>query len=163
MLPTVWFRNTWGEDRRVASRACAPTGPAWCASSEPELGEWVVHVYGADAELLFTENETNAERIWGDANATPYVKDGINDHVVARPADRQPGAGRHEGGRLHRLTVPAGGEAVVDFRLRRPTRLPSTVALRSPSSPPCSSGGATRTTSSMPRSRRPASTRTRRR
>ena len=33
-------------------------------------------------ELLFTENETNAQRIFGAPNATPFVKDGINDHVV---------------------------------------------------------------------------------
>ena len=32
--------------------------------------------------LLFTENETNAARLWGGENATPYVKDGINDFVV---------------------------------------------------------------------------------
>ena len=33
-------------------------------------------------ELLFTDNETNAERLFGAPTATPYVKDGINDHVV---------------------------------------------------------------------------------
>ena len=36
--------------------------------------------------LLFTENETNNQRIFGTPNATPYVKDGINNHVVVGEA-----------------------------------------------------------------------------
>ena len=48
----------------------------------PQLGDYFLHCEG-QPHLLFTENETNNERLFGTANPTPYVKDGINDYVVA--------------------------------------------------------------------------------
>ena len=61
------------------------------AATHSELGERYLYCEG-DVPLLFTENETNNERIFGTPNASPYVKDGINDYVVARKAGRrQPG------------------------------------------------------------------------
>ncbi len=51
-------------------------------ASHPDLGERYLYVSG-DAPLLFTDNETNTARLFGHPNATPYVKDGINDAVVA--------------------------------------------------------------------------------
>ena len=53
----------------------------------PILGERYLYCEG-DAPLLFTENETNNERIFGTPNASPYVKDGINNYVVRRKAGR---------------------------------------------------------------------------
>jgi hypothetical protein len=115
-LPTVWFRNTWGDDRESRPRLRTDE-PGVVRLSEPELGEWAVHV-SAEAELLFTENETNTARIWGDENATPYVKDGINDHVVAGLPTVNPERVGTKAAAWHRLIVPTGGEAVVDLRLR---------------------------------------------
>ena len=54
-------------------------------ASHPELGELFLYCDG-DVPLLFTENETNQERLWKQPNSTPYVKDGINDYVVAGKA-----------------------------------------------------------------------------
>ena len=51
----------------------------------PELGEWLLRA--EPAELLFCENETNNERLFGAPNASPYVKDAINDFVVGDDAD----------------------------------------------------------------------------
>ena len=48
------------------------------SASHPELGERFLYCEG-DVPLLFTENETNNERIFGTPNRTPYVKDGINN------------------------------------------------------------------------------------
>ena len=55
-------------------------------ATHPELGEWLLQA-DASAQLLFCENETNNERLFGTPNASPYVKDGINDFVVAGRAD----------------------------------------------------------------------------
>ena len=53
--------------------------------------------------LLFTENETNNQRLFGTANAGPYVKDGINDYVVlGRREAVNPDGRRHQGGRAPR-------------------------------------------------------------
>ena len=51
------------------------------AASHAQLGDRYLYCEG-DVPLLFTENETNNERIFGTSNASPYVKDGINNYVV---------------------------------------------------------------------------------
>ena len=82
VLPTLWFRNQWswqdGADR--TARACSGLGNA-VKAVDPKLGERYLYCDG-DAPLLFTENETNTQRIFGVPNRSPYVKDGINNYVV---------------------------------------------------------------------------------
>ncbi len=59
--------------------------------------------------LLFTENETNQQRLFGAPNASPYVKDGINDHVVRGRADAvNPAQTGTKAAAHYRLEVPAG-------------------------------------------------------
>ena len=85
LLPTLWFRNdwAWGDDvarpslRQVAQDESGGT----VALSQRDLGERFFYAQGA-SELLFTENETNAQRLFGAPNRTRYVKDGINDYIV---------------------------------------------------------------------------------
>jgi hypothetical protein len=80
VLPTLWFRNTWswggGADRPSLQRV----GNA-IKAVHPKLGERFLHCDGK-ATLLFTENETNTQRVFGVPNRSPYVKDGINNYVV---------------------------------------------------------------------------------
>jgi hypothetical protein len=86
VLPTLWFRNTWAwgrDDRRPVLRASSdlagrcPTIQA----SHRALGEYKLHCEDAE-DLLFTENETNTERLFSSPNRHRFVKDGINDCVV---------------------------------------------------------------------------------
>ena len=91
LLPTLWFRNDWSawiaESNRAAQKPNlkqveAPAGVSAVAVAHPVLGEFVLSCEG-DVPLLFTENETNHERLFpGQKNESPYVKDGINDCVV---------------------------------------------------------------------------------
>ncbi len=87
LLPTVWFRNTWSWDAdNYESPSQLRKAGNFKSSSVVELNHseygyrWL-HC-GGSPELLFTENETNHERLFGTQNRTPYVKDGINDFVV---------------------------------------------------------------------------------
>jgi hypothetical protein len=98
VLPTLWFRNTWAwgyehheEDRRPELRAVealsTPTGGERhhdVRATHATLGEyWLAYQHAEHApQFLFTENESNAERLWDVPNRTPFVKDGINDAVV---------------------------------------------------------------------------------
>jgi hypothetical protein len=85
LLPTLWFRNTWswGDDvaKPVIEGASDVPDAAAARASHAELGQWVLRA-DASAELLFCENETNNQRLFGAPNASAYVKDGINDYVV---------------------------------------------------------------------------------
>jgi hypothetical protein len=116
VLPTLWFRNTWSwgdEGPRPSLRESSGT----IVASHPELGDYTLACGGAPA-LLFTENETNAERVWGQANQTPYVKDAFHRYVISgegaavNPARTGTKAAAH-----YVLTVPAGGSEVVRLRL----------------------------------------------
>jgi hypothetical protein len=82
LLPTLWFRNTWAwgeDDRKPALRA---VGPGAIQATHHELGEYWLHCDGAP-ELLFTENESNAQRLWGQPNVSPYVRDGFHAYIIA--------------------------------------------------------------------------------
>src|SRR4030095_15389757 len=94
LLPTLWFRNTWGggrqgegsSDRRRIGRASATA----LFASHPSFGDYRLEIEphaGQTPALLFTENETNVERLYGAANATPYVKDAFHRRVVEGVAD----------------------------------------------------------------------------
>jgi hypothetical protein len=84
ILPSIWFRNTWswGKDLRrpmVRAGTCVPGSV--CA----ELQHWQ---YGkrwllcaGKPELLFTENETNQQRLFGGKNRS-YVKDAFHAYLT---------------------------------------------------------------------------------
>ena len=94
------------------------SGIAAARASHAELGEWVLRA-DASAQLLFCENETNNERLFGVPNASPYVKDGINEFVVHGAADAvNPAADGDQGrGRITCWQVPAGDSASIRVRL----------------------------------------------
>ncbi len=91
LLPTLWFRNDWSswiaESNRAAEKPNlkqikTPAGASAVAATHPVLGEFTLSCEG-EVPLLFTENETNHQRLFpGQKNESPYVKDGINDCVV---------------------------------------------------------------------------------
>jgi hypothetical protein len=81
LLPTLWFRNTWswqqGGEKPVMRAGAANN----IEITEPKYGTLRLMCEGSP-ELLFTENETNNQRLYGVPNPSEYVKDGINDFVV---------------------------------------------------------------------------------
>jgi hypothetical protein len=119
VLPTVWFRNTWswGYDAR-RPRLDAGHGPATSIELDhPDSGRRTLVLDGGP-ELLFTENETNAGRIFGCPSATPFVKDGINDHVVnAKPGAVNPERTGTKAAGHYALLIEPGASAVVRLRL----------------------------------------------
>ena len=99
LLPTLWFRNTWSWGGEVEKPTVTAADGGAARAVHPELGEWLLRA-DASAPLLFCENETNNERLFGVPNSSAHVKDAINDFVVARRRRRgQPGPHGHQGGR----------------------------------------------------------------
>ena len=85
LLPTLWFRNTWswseGSPKPSLEQATEPKGMTVITASHQEIGNRYLWCEG-EVPVLFTENETNTQRIFGQANRSPYVKDGIDQYVV---------------------------------------------------------------------------------
>jgi hypothetical protein len=121
LLPTLWFRHTWswagGGATPSLRQVPGEAGSAVICAEHEELGRrWL---YCTDeAPLLFTENETNNERIFGSANSSPYVKDGIDRYVVHGETDAvNPDRTGTKAAAHHVLTIAGGQSAGVRLRL----------------------------------------------
>ena len=121
VLPTLWFRNNWswskGTVKPVLRKAESATGASVVAASHPDLGERFLYCEN-NPPLLFTENETNTERLFNKPNASPYVKDGFGHYVLheetsaVNPAQTGTKAAPH-----YRVTVQPGQCEVIRLRL----------------------------------------------
>ena len=117
LLPTLWFRNTWSWDQAAAKPWLRQVKDGMVLASHPLLGDRTLHCDG-DPELLFTENETNASRLWGQSNPSPYVKDAFHNYVVSGNRDAvNPSKAGTKAAAHYRLEVPAGGSKSVRLRL----------------------------------------------
>jgi hypothetical protein len=124
VLPTLWFRNTWTwwpDQTKPCLRQMPGRNTVTTETSPAELGSFMLHCDG-NPQLLFTENDTNNERLFGTPNTTPYVKDGINDYVVSgkkeavNPAQTGTKAAAH-----YQLNVGAGETTIIRLRLSNPS------------------------------------------
>jgi hypothetical protein len=118
VLPTLWFRNRWtNRDNARPTLQTLPGNVSIVRAAEAELGERHLYCDGRPP-LLFTENETNARRLFGTDNPTPFVKDGIHECIVhgkteaVNPEKTGTKAAAH-----YRLEVAPGKCATVRLRL----------------------------------------------
>jgi hypothetical protein len=117
LLPTIWFRNTWSWEKAAAKPSLRAVREGTIVASHAQLGERTLRCEG-HPELLFTENESNASRLWGTFNPSPYVKDAFHDYLVSgkREAVNPSRTGTKAAAHYH-WEVPAGGHKVVRLRL----------------------------------------------
>jgi hypothetical protein len=118
LLPTLWFRNTWswGRDRRRPSLHAAADGAI--IAEHPRDGRYLLQCDGAP-DLLFTENDTNVTRLYGQPSKG-YAKDGINDYVVnGVTAAVNPERLGTKCSARYLFEVPPGKSVVVRVRLSR--------------------------------------------
>ena len=130
VLPTAWFRNTWSWDLAAPRPVMTAAGATSARVEHPFLG--TLDLFAGNAPdgtvptLVFCENETNLRRLYGVAPATPYPKDGINDHVIHGAATVNPDRRGTKCAFWYRLEVPPGATAELRLRLR-PSRPGGTV------------------------------------
>ena len=126
VLPTIWFRNDWSAWIADANRAATKPvlqqieispGTTSLVASHAKLGDFTLSCEGK-IPLLFTENETNHEKLFaGVPNESAHVKDGINDYVVlgnrnaVNPENKGTKASAHYSGKV-------GADQSVVIRLR---------------------------------------------
>ncbi|HEX7285049.1 MAG TPA: glucosidase, partial [Candidatus Angelobacter sp.] len=121
ILPTLLFRNTWtwwpGAAKPLLRGVVGKDGWRAITGSHPQLGERYLYLEG-EVPLLFTENETNNERIFGTPNASPYVKDAINNYVVNGKQDAiNPGHTGTKAAAQYQGSVEPGQTAIIRLRL----------------------------------------------
>ena len=81
-LPTAWFRNSWSWRR---SHEVAPVmrrmGDNWLLAEERSLGPTKI-VFEGTNRVLFTENNSNSEKLWGFRSSHGYYKDAFQEFVL---------------------------------------------------------------------------------
>ncbi|HEY3253965.1 MAG TPA: glucosidase, partial [Polyangiaceae bacterium] len=124
VLPTLWFRNTWSYGAEIAESRpeLSQKTPSSVDIFEPQLGAYEISFEPSPAlrELLFTENETNAERLFGVASASKYTKDAFHRRIVNGELEAtNPERKGTKVAAWYEIAVPARGSVVIQARLRR--------------------------------------------
>src|ERR1700691_771782 len=105
LLPTLWFRNTWSWEKDEPKSVMRQHGEKAILASHPQLGHDFTLQCDGVSELLFSENESNASRLWGQANPSPYVKDAFHEYVIA---------GKHEAGNPSKVGTKAAAHYTLE-------------------------------------------------
>ena len=129
VLPQLWFRNTWSWGRSGEEYAPKPglsrQADGSVLAEHATLGRMRFVAgpgpSGQEPELLFTENESNNEQLFGSPNASPYVKDAFHEYVVrGRGEAVNPARTGTKAAALYVLDIPAGRSRAVLLRLCPP-------------------------------------------
>ena len=153
LLPTLWFRNTWSwgeDDRRPNFRVGRDHSDAIAVieASHHALGEYQLRCENA-SDLLFTENETNLERLYGAPNKLPFVKDAFHEYLVRQnPAAVNPERIGTKAAAHFQMQLGAGEVRAIRLRLQLNTSLPFTP--RGPSGEPPDETGQSRNRGMLP-------------
>ncbi|MEA5541836.1 glucosidase [Limnoraphis robusta Tam1] len=118
VLPTFWFRNNWSWFPETPPKpTLKQLNDQTIAADHHQLGKRYLYCDRA-VPLLFTENETNTQRIFNIPNASPYVKDGINNYIIDGKLDAvNPDKIGTKAAASYLLEIPAGGEQTIQLRL----------------------------------------------
>jgi len=117
LLPTLWFRNTWSWKEDSPKPVLRQVSDGVIRASHAELGDHSLTCVG-EPELLFTENESNATRLWDQPNGSPYVKDAVHECLISGKREAvNPGKVGTKAAAHYILEVPAGGSKAVRLRL----------------------------------------------
>ncbi len=142
VLVQLWFRNTWSWGYSAGPMRDVPERPRLTRIEDhpddllgvdvhhPVLGEYHFYVQQAD-ELLFTENETDRQRLFNQPNASPYVKDAFHAYVVEGNAHavNPKGVGTKAAALVH-VALEAGQSWTVRFRLVQESKVRPFVTYR---------------------------------
>lgn len=121
VLPTMWFRNTWsfGMIKDKPDIVLLRESSEWdmLKAAHEQAGTYFLACEKGD-KILFTENETNTERLFRIPNKTPYVKDAFHTAVVQGDYDllRDKKNGT-KCGILYEFEVPGGESRLIKLRL----------------------------------------------
>ncbi|MFL1011429.1 MGH1-like glycoside hydrolase domain-containing protein [Flavisericum labens] len=117
VLPHLWFRNFWKHNKRHTRPRIKSLSDSTVFSRSTRNGRY--YFYHDGGKQLFCENETNNKRIYNIPNDVPYVKDGINEHVVNGKPTVNPEKNGSKVAIWHKLSLAAGEEKSIRVRLSK--------------------------------------------
>jgi len=126
VLPTLWYRNTWSWgpilEECVAEPEISLAGDGQLLAKHAVMGNYVFCAApgpdGKTPEFLFTDNETNDQRLYGKPNVRPFVKDAFHEAIIGGKREAvNPELKGTKAAAHYELEIPAGGEVTLEFRL----------------------------------------------
>ena len=121
LLPTAWFRNDWSWTQGTEKPWLGAVGDNVVELRHSQMETYRL-TFDGSPDLLFTENETNTERIFGTPNTSPYVKDAFHEHVVQDRAEAvNPQRTGTKACAWYRLNLGPGESRTVQARLTAQT------------------------------------------
>lgn len=126
LLPTLWFRNTWSWGYEAGPKGEVPTRPRLehldgmtVRAEHPAAGTYSLYAEDA-ADWLFTDNETNAEYLFGTENESPYVKDAFHRYLISGDTEAvNPEKFGTKVAALYKLELKPGESKAVRLRLSK--------------------------------------------
>lgn len=126
LLPTLWFRNTWSWGYTEGPMGDIPWKPHLflknahtIEADHPALGSYYLYIE-EDADCVFTENDTNKERLFGVKNASPYVKDAFHTYLIDQNGESiNPSQEGTKAAAIHAMTVRPDHPAIIRLRLSK--------------------------------------------
>ncbi len=119
VLPTLWFRNVWSWEKGTIRPGIERLNETTLAANHGTLGRFELELRD-QAPWLFTENDSNLQRLYDCENPQPFVKDAFHEYVVAGKTEAVNPAMRGTKSAAHFIReIPSGGESVIELRLRR--------------------------------------------
>ncbi len=123
LLPTLWFRNQWSfelsQERPSIKKGGSKADYSWVEARHPQMKEYELYFQNAK-QMLFTENETNTERLFGQPNSSPFVKDAF--HTAVTREDYAPFSAKEKGTKfapVYHFTINGGESREIRLRLCR--------------------------------------------
>jgi hypothetical protein len=118
VLPQLWFRNTWSWASATTRPSISMGQGEGLEAEHAELGRRYFYADGDPRASLFTDNDSNAPRLWGDHSRTGFYKDAFHEYVIGHNAAAvNPAQCGTKAALWYELAVAAGGEAELRFRL----------------------------------------------
>jgi hypothetical protein len=117
LLPTLWFRNTWSWEPNEIKPSIELAQKGLIKATHSSLGDYWLYCENPDT-ILFTENETNNDRLFQAPNDSPYVKDSINDYITKNQRTAvNPNNEGTKASAVYHLKLAAGESQVIKLRL----------------------------------------------
>ena len=126
LLPTLWFRNTWSwgaiSEECLKEPVISVSTPGVFTASHAEMGDYEMAFdcdpNGATPKFLFTDNETNTQRLYGEPSQRLYTKDAFHDVVIHGLEDAvNPEQIGTKAAGLYDLMIPSGDSVEIRLRL----------------------------------------------
>jgi hypothetical protein len=118
-LPTLWFRNTWSWNNSSAKPRLCKSGVNTISAQHSSLGNFTLALDGTP-EMLFTENETNTQRIFGWRGQNPFYKDAFHQHLIHGDGQAiNTGNQGTKAAAVYRLSIESQNQVILHLRLAR--------------------------------------------